>query len=329
MKTDGFLIAMIAALVAAFAAPWLGVAGGPLHLPHVTTVGIAIVFFFHGAGLSPKALKAGAANWRLHLVVHATTYGLFPMLGFAIFFSARSWLPEELRLGIFYLCALSSTISSSVAMTALGRGNVAGAAFDATVSGLLGMVLTPLLVGLVASSVTHPLPLGPAIVDIMQKLLLPFAIGQMARPLFHAFISRHKLWVTRADRVVIILIVYGAFCDATAARIWSRYEPRLIAEIAFVAAALLATALTVTIFSSRAMGLSRSDEVAAVFCGSKKSLANGGPMASVLFGASPTLGVILLPLMLYHQLQLVVCSVLARWYANGSEEHVNARCDGV
>jgi solute carrier family 10 (sodium/bile acid cotransporter), member 7 len=315
MKIDGFLLAMIAALVTALAAPRLGAAGGPLHLPQVTSLGIAIVFFLHGASLSPKALKAGAANWRLHLVVHATTYGLFPMLGFVFFFVTQSRLPEEVRLGVFYLCALSSTISSSVAMTALGRGNVAGAAFDATVSGLLGMVLTPLLVGLVAGSATHSLPPGPAIVGIMQKMLLPFAIGQIARPVLHASIVRHKLWVTRTDRSVIILIVYGAFCDATSAGIWSRYEPTLIAEIALVAAALLAAALSATTFSSRLIGLSRPDEVAAVFCGSKKSLANGGPIASVLFGTNPALGTILLPLMLYHQLQLVVCSMLARRYA--------------
>jgi sodium/bile acid cotransporter 7 len=320
MKLDPFVAAMLGAVALAFLRPGLGASGGALHLELATSVGVGVVFFLHGAALSPKALRDGAANWRLHLLVHASTFGLFPSLGLAIFWAGGGWMPEDARLGVFYLCALSSTISSSVAMTALGRGNVAGAVFDATLSGLLGMVLTPALVSLVARGAGHALPLGPAIVGIFMKLLLPFAAGQALRPWAGRFVHRHKVWANRADRGVILLIVYGAFCDAAAQGVWARYGAGVIVELALIAAALLAAVLCTTTFVARTLGFSRADEVAAVFCGSKKSLANGAPIAKVLFGAAPGLGLIILPLMIYHQLQLIVCAVLARRYAAAAAE---------
>ena len=319
MKIDRFLIGMLMAVAAAFAWPQMGATGGPLHLSVVTSLGVALVFFVHGAALSPQALRAGAANWRLHVLVHASTFGLFPALGFAFFWGAAGWMPEEPRLGVFYLCALSSTISSSVAMTALGKGNVAGAVFDATLSGLLGMVLTPFLVRLVSRASGHALPLGPAFLGVAIRLLLPFAAGQALRPWILPVVLRHKPWAATADRGVILLIVYGAFCDSAAEGLWSRYSAWVVLQIALVVATLLGLVLTFTTLAARTLRFSREDEVAAVFCGSKKSLANGAPIAKVLFGASPSLGMIVLPLMLYHQLQLIVCAMLARRYAARAE----------
>jgi solute carrier family 10 (sodium/bile acid cotransporter), member 7 len=324
MKIDGFLAAMLCAVGLAVLAPSLGASGGPLQVGLLTEIGIAAVFFLHGTELSAKALKAGAANWRLHLFVHASTFMLFPAIGFVIFTATRGFISPEVRLGIFYLCALSSTISSSVAMTSLGRGNVPGAVFDATLSGLLGMVLTPLLMGLVSVAGAKPIPLGPAVIDVALKLLAPFAAGHLLRPVIGDLVHRYKPLVMRADRSVIVLIVYGAFCDSTAAGLWSRYGVLTIAEILVAVALLLALVLTATTWGARAAGFSREDEVAAVFCGSKKSLANGAPIAKILFGATPSLGMIVLPLMLYHQLQLIVCSALARRYAARAEAEVGA-----
>lgn len=319
MKIDGFLIGMIGAVLLALVAPWLGAADGPLHLPLLTKLGIGTVFFLHGAALAPEAMRAGAANWRLHLLVNGTTFLLFPLAGLAIFAATAGLLPNEARIGIFYLCALPSTISSSVAMTALGRGNVPGAIFNATLSGLLGMVLTPLWVALVAHTGSTHLPVLPAILDIARTLLLPFAVGQVARIWIGGFVRANKRWTTLLDRSVILLIVYGAFCDSTAAGIWTRYDWTVIAALLAVALVLLAVALAATTRIARALHFSRSDEVAAVFCGSKKSLANGAPIAAILFGQSPALGIIMLPLMLYHQAQLFICSILARRYAARAE----------
>ncbi len=315
MKIDGFLIAILSAVALALIAPSIGASNGPLHLATLTTIGIGLVFFLHGAALSPHALKGGAANWRLHSFVHTSTFLLFPAIGLALFWGARGILAPEVRLGFFYLCALPSTISSSVAMTALARGNVSGAIFDATLSGLIGMVVTPLLVGLVATGVTGHLPLLPAILDVLTKLLLPFLAGQLLRRWIGGFVGRNKAWANKADRAVIVLIVYGAFCDSTAGGLWSKYAPLTILGIALLVATLLGVVLVTTTFASRFLGFSREDEAAAVFCGSKKSLANGAPIALVLFGHNPALGMIMLPVMLYHQAQLIVCSILARRYA--------------
>ncbi|MCW6537093.1 bile acid:sodium symporter [Sphingomonas sp. MMSM24] len=301
MKIDGFLLAMLAAVVLAFLAPRLGAEGGALHMAQVTEIGIALVFFLHGANLSPQSLKAGAANWRVHLAVQATTYILFPLIGFAIFFGLSSVLAYEVRLGVFFLCALSSTISSSVAMTSMARGNVPAAVFDASLSGIIGMAITPSLIAMVAAVSGKPFPILPAIGDVALTLLLPFAA--------------RKPIINRLDRGVIVLIVYTAFCESTASGLWWRYSPWVIAEIAAIAAILLAVVLGVTTALSRACGFPLADEVTTVFCGSKKSLANGAPIARILFAGNPAMGMIMLPIMLYHQLQLIVCSILARRYA--------------
>jgi len=326
VKADGFLISVLGAVALACLFPSAGSSHGPLRAGLLSEFGIALVFFLHGTELSSSALRAGAANWRLHLFVQLSTYVLFPLLGLVLFFGARRLLSPEVRLGLFYLCALPSTMSSSIAMTSIGRGNVAGAVFDATLSGLIGMVLTPLLVGLVSAAEMRPLPILPAIEDVAVKLVLPFACGQLLRPLIHPGLHRHP-WVLRhADQGVIVLIVYVAFCDSTLAGIWSRYSPLVLLEILALAAALLALVLSLTRLGARWLRLSHADEVAAVFCGSKKSLASGAAIARVLFGNSAALGLLMLPLLMYHQLQLVVCGILARRYARRyAQLHAPAR----
>lgn len=315
MKIDGFLVAIAGAVVLAFVAPELGATHGPLHADLLTDLGIALVFFLHGAALAPAVMKAAAANWRVHLIVQASTWLLFPAFGLALWFGGRGLLGEAMALGVVLLCAVSSTISSSVAMTALARGNVAAAIFNATLSGLLGMVLTPLIVALVASGGGHGVPLLAQVSQILAKLLAPFVLGQLLRPLIRSWIERWKPIVGKLDRAVIVLIVYVAFCDAVLAGMWTWANALSIVEVSALCSALLALVLWLTTRVARAMHLPLEDEIAAVFCGSKKSLANGAPIAKVLFGGSPALGMILVPLLLYHQIQLVVCAVLARRYA--------------
>ncbi|WP_148717269.1 bile acid:sodium symporter family protein [Chitinolyticbacter meiyuanensis] len=316
---DGFLLAMLAAVALALVWPGIGTSNGPLHLGVITTWGVALVFFLHGAALSPQSLKAGVTNWRLHLFVQTSTYLLFPLLGGLLVWAGHGHIPADVLLGVFFLCALPSTISSSVAMTTMGKGNVAGAVFNASLSSLIGMVATPLLIGLMISTSGHAMPLGEAIRDIALQLLLPFTLGQALRPWLGGWLARHKPVVNKVDRAVIVLIVYTSFCDSTAAGLWHDYAWWMLASILGVAALLLASVLGITIAASRALGFSRADEVAAVFCGSKKSLAAGIPMARLLFAGHPALGLIVLPVMCYHQLQLLVCTVLARRYAARAE----------
>lgn len=315
IKRHGYMLSLVAAAVLGLLWPEPGSKGGVLHLDRITQLGVMLVFFLHGANLAPKNLRQGVTNWRLHLFVQASTYIVFPAIGALIFFSARDLLPTDLLLGVFYLCALPSTITSSVAMTALARGNIAGAIFNATLSGLIGMLITPALMSIVVSTTGKSLPLLPAIFGVMTTLLLPFVIGQILRPLLVNWLTRYKSVVTLLDRGVIVLIVYASFCESSKAQVWSSYPLVSMALLFVITALLLLAVLVATTWAARRLNFSTEDEIAAVFCGSKKSLANGMPMANVLLAGHAGLGVLVLPMMIYHQLQLLVCSVLAQRYA--------------
>ncbi len=315
IKRHGYMLSLVAAAILGLIFPEPGSKGGVLRLDTVTQLGVMLVFFLHGANLAPKNLRQGVTNWRLHLFVQGTTYIFFPLLGALIFIGGRQFLPTDLLLGLFYLCALPSTITSSVAMTALARGNIAGAIFNATLSGLIGMLITPVLMSLVMNTSGHTLPLLPSILSVMQTLLLPFICGQLLRPLLVNLLTRWRGVVTLLDRAVIVLIVLASFCESSKAQVWSSYPLASMLLLFAITALLLVVVLFLTTQFARALGFSRPDEIAAVFCGSKKSLANGMPMANVLLAGHAGLGVLVLPMMIYHQLQLLVCSVLAQRYA--------------
>lgn len=315
IKRHGYMLSLVGAAMFGLLIPEPGSRGGFLHLETLTQYGVMLVFFLHGTSLAPKNLRQGVTNWRLHLFVQGATYVFFPLIGALIFFGGRNLLPTDMLLGLFYLCALPSTITSSVAMTALARGNVAGAIFNATLSGLVGMLITPVLVSAVMQTSGHSLPLWPSILGVMQTLLLPFVCGQLLRPLLIDWLLRIRSVVTLLDRAVIVLIVLAAFSESSAAHVWSNYPLLSMGVLMLVTGLLLAVVLWATTQAARRLGFSTEDEIAAVFCGSKKSLANGMPMANVLLSGHAGLGVLVLPMIVYHQLQLVVCSVLAQRYA--------------
>ncbi|CAJ0881338.1 hypothetical protein R20233_02682 [Ralstonia sp. LMG 32965] len=315
-QIDGFIRAMLVMVALALFFPALGASDGPLRLDIVTIVGVSLVFFLHGAALSREKIVEGARNWRLHLFVQSCTFILFPLIGAVILFVCKPFIPAELLLGVFYLCALPSTVSSSVAMTAMAKGNVPAAIFNATISGLIGMIATPLLMSFVIHASGADLSVGKALLGVAEQLLLPFVLGQLLRPVLGGFINKHKAIISKVDRAVILLIVFNSFADSTHAGVWSKYPWETIVAVAVISSALLFVVLGATTWLSRRASFSLADEITAVFCGSKKSLANGVPMAKILFAGNPALGLIVLPLMIYHQLQLIVCSTLARRYAD-------------
>ena len=314
LKPDWFLIGMVAAMVLAWAFPAPGAAGGWMHPTLVTKIGVALIFFLHGVALSFGALKAGALRWPLHVLVQCSTFLFFPLLGLALYASLGDSVSAELKLGLFFLCALPSTVSSSVAMTAAARGNVAGAVFNATLSGLLGVFLTPLWIAFVLKTSGHTQPLGPVILDLLRWLVLPLAVGQALHPWLGHVAARHKAGINVVDRSTILLLVYTSFCDSFAQGIWSQHGAGQLWLVLAIAIALFVVVMFAVSVASRALQFSREDRIAAMFCGSKKTLASGVPMAKLIFGAHPALGMILLPIMIYHPLQLVICGVLAeRW----------------
>jgi sodium/bile acid cotransporter 7 len=239
---------------------------------------------------------------------------MFPAIGLAFFHLLPQWLvPGPLALGVLYLCLLPSTIQSSLAFTSIAGGNVPAAMCSATLSSLIGAVLTPLLVALFASAQGHA-PTGDAIREIGLLLIAPLAAGQCLRPWIGSFVLRHKAILSATDRGSILLVVYGAFGHAVSAGLWRALPVSGFAFMIVIEALILAFMLFATRYAAKTLGFNREDTIAIVFCGSKKSLAAGVPMAGVLF-PGPDLGMILLPTMLFHQMQLMVCAGLARRWA--------------
>lgn len=314
---DPFLLSMLAAVAVASFVPDLGRTGGLLHLDTVGDIGVFIIFFLHGIALSPAHLRQGASRWRLHLLVQTCTFVLFPAWWFVLRPVFSPWVPQDLMLGFYYLAVLPSTVSSSVAMTAIARGNVAAAVLNATLSSLLGVFLTPLLASLLYAGSTgaHPMDLGDTMLKIARLLLLPFVLGQALRPWLGELFRRFKPITHLIDRGVIVVLVWCSFSDSVADGLWSRHGIGLIVMTLVGALLFLLPLLWTTRFLARRLGFPREDEVVAVFCGSKKTMASGVPMARVLFGGDPALGVLLMPILFYHQLQLLIGSVLARRYA--------------
>jgi sodium/bile acid cotransporter 7 len=311
LPIDTFIALLLAMVALATVLPAHGL--GAVVAGHGVTLAIALLFFLYGARLAPEAALAGARNFRLHLLVFLSTFALFPALGLA----GRALFPHLLTpglwAGVLLLCALPSTVQSSVAFTSIARGNVPAALCAATMSNLVGILLTPVLAGLLLAS-GHGGISGHAVGDIVLQLLLPFAAGQALRPWIGGFVARNRFVLSFVDRGSILLVVYAAFSEGMVAGIWHSLDLAMLGRLFVVDAVLLAAVLGTTTWVSRRLGFERADEITIVFCGSKKSLASGLPMASVLF-AGGSVGLIVLPLMLFHQLQLMVCAALARRYA--------------
>jgi len=287
----------------------------------ITSVAIGLLFFLHGAKLSSAAIISGMTHWRLHLVVFICTFIMFPLLGLALKPILSPLVGTELYLGLLFLCALPATVQSAIAFTSLARGNIPAAICSAATSSLIGIFLTPLLVMLLLGAEVQGSSTTDAISKIVVQLLLPFIAGQVARVWIGEWVARNKSWLKYVDQGSILLVVYGAFSNAVVEGIWQQVPLAQLAGLVFACALLLALALVITNFVGRRLGFSTADRITILFAGSKKSLATGVPMAQVLF-AGGTIGVMILPLMLFHQIQLMVCAVLAQRYAEKTEEKV-------
>jgi solute carrier family 10 (sodium/bile acid cotransporter), member 7 len=273
------------------------------------------LFLLQGARLSRAAIIAGAFHWRLHLVVFAATFVLFPIVGLALRPLSGNVLTQPLYLGLLFLCTLPSTVQASVAFTSIAGGNVAAALCSASASSILGMFLTPLLAGFVLHA-NGGFSLH-ALRSIGFEMLLPFIAGQLLQPWIGSRVRQWRRVLGGVDRGSVLLVVYTVFSGATLTGIWHQLSPGPLIVLFAVAGALLALMLAITAVAARRLGFSREDEIAIMFCGSKKSLVTGIPMANVLFAGQP-LGLIILPLMVFHQIQLMACAALARHYAKAS-----------
>jgi len=308
---DGFLLALVAIVVVAILLPGPGATGGVLHMDLVATYGIAVIFFLYGLTLAPEKMKAGFSHWRLHICVQLCTFVLFPIVVLTLGTPFKSFIPPEVWIGFFYIAALPSTVSSSVAMTSLANGNVPAAIFNATLSSLIGVFATPLLMAWFLAQSGIGISLLPVIGKIVLLVLLPIVVGQVARHWLSGWASRNIKVIRLADRAIILAIVYNSFSDSIVEGVWQGHDALLIAEIVFGVIALFFVIYGLMMIPCRLLGFDRADTIACLFCASKKSLATGVPLAKLIFGASPALGLIIAPIMLYHFCQLVIVSVIA------------------
>jgi sodium/bile acid cotransporter 7 len=318
LTIDWFIVSLLSAVLLATVLPCQGQAAMVFGI--LTNAAIALLFFLHGAKLSRQAILEGIGNWRLHLTVLAASFVMFPLIGLALRAALGRWVSMPMLDGVLFLCLLPSTVQSSIAFTSIARGNVPAAVCSASASNVLGILLTPVLVGLLLSGETQAgnggaggISLG-GVGGIVAQLLVPFVLGHLSRPLTADWIDRHPRSVSLVDRGSILLVVYTAFSAAVVEGLWGKLSVADLVIVAVLDALVLFFALFATSFGARRLGFSRQDEIAIVFCGSKKSLASGVPMAGVLFPAA-AVGFMIVPLMLFHQMQLMVCAVLARRYA--------------
>jgi len=309
-KPDWYLVLIILMAVAAVIAPARGEVA--VWFGWITKAAIALVFFLHGSRLSREAVVSGLTHWRLHLLVLGCTFALFPLVALGIV-ALPAWItPPELATGIIYLGCLPSTVQSSIAFVSVARGNVPAAVASASASNLLGVFLTPLLVGVLLHAQGGIS--ASSFWAIIIQLLVPFVAGQALRPWIGDWVKANNGVLSKMDRGSILLVVYTAFSGAVVAGVWSMLSALDLVRVLVICSVMLAAVLGLTAVAARALGFSKADEIAIVFCGSKKSLASGAPMAAAIFSPAVA-GLALIPLMIFHQIQLMACAAIAQRYA--------------
>ena len=316
---DWFLLALIGMIVLAYLLPEVGIQKGPFSLSALARYGVSVIFFFYGLRLNPQKLRAGLSNWRLHLVVHLTTFVVFPLLLLACRGLFNTEHTALLWLGAFYVAALPSTVSSSVVMVSIAGGNLPAAIFNASVSSLIGVFITPLWMSAVLSSGTSSeYDVWGVIGKLTLQVVVPVLLGIALHRWLGSLAERYRQGLRYFDQTIILLIVYTSFCESFARQLFKGYSAPDILLLAGLMSGLFFLMYGFIFLISNLLGFNREDRITALFCGSKKSLVQGSVMANLLFPAG-SIGVILLPIMLYHALQLIAASILAQGMARRAQ----------
>lgn len=307
-----FFFLMISAIFLAWLFPGVGIAQSPLHLPAIAGYGVSVIFFFYGAKLSPESLLSGLSKWRLHLMVQLSTFVLFPLTIMAVRLIFQDYFSTNTGLGIFYLAALPSTVSSSVVMVSIARGNIAAAIFNASISSVLGIFITPLLMSGILGKTQPDFDISHTILMLCLQVLLPVVLGLMLHHKIGGWVTQYKKTLGNFDQLIILLIVFTSFCESFSGNMFSGYSIPEIFLLGVMMLILFLTVFALMNWLSLLMKFKREERITIIFCGSKKSLVQGAVMGKVLFPDQAVLGVVLLPLMLYHALQLLVGSTIAK-----------------
>src|ERR1700733_3489855 len=323
IKINGFLLGLFGVVLLAFIFPDPAARNGWLHPELLQNIGIALILFLQGMSMPLEKVKKGAGNWKLHVIIQAFTFLIFPLVGLGFGFVLQRIWPDEpsaVRDGFLYLCVLPSTISTSVVLTSVAGGNTAAAILSAAFSNIVGVILTPILVSLLmhATGKTGSGSLVHLLLAITTLTLLPFAAGVALRSFVRQSVDANKIWVNRISNSVILFFVYSAFCDSVKEKIWQQYGLVLTAQILLCVIALFGTISLLIYFASHLARLNREDSIACYFCSVKKTLAMGIPLAILIFGSRADLSLIVLPIMFYHPFQLFINGILANYWAKHS-----------
>lgn len=318
---NGFFFLLIGTIILAWLVPSWGIEQNPMHLPKIAEYGVSLIFFFYGLKLNPKSLIAGLSNWKLHLLVQISTFVLFPLTVLAMKWAFPVYFSTLLGLGIFYLAALPSTVSSSVVLVSIAGGNLPSAIFNASISSIIGIFITPLWMSGMLQKTLGVFDIGHTIFKLSLEVLLPVVLGLLLHKRLGVWAARYKITLRNFDQFIILLIVFTSFCESFSGKMFDGFA---LPELFLLGALMLIFFLLVfglMDLLSVWLGFNRADRITVIFCGSKKSLVQGAVMGKVMFPSQAMLGVVLLPLMLYHALQLLAGSTIAKAMGNKNKEN--------
>ncbi len=311
IRIDQFVLAIIAAIVLAWLFPEWGNQSNIIPFDLISTIGISLIFFFYGLKLSPKNIKSGLANWKLHFLIQGSTFVLFPLLIIPFFFLVKASSDYTIWVGFLFLAALPSTVSSSVVMVSMAKGNIPAAIFNASISGLIGIVVTPLWMELFLKHSSYNVGLSTIYMKLLTEILLPVLFGLILQKYWGKFALRHNRWLSLFDKIIILIIIFKSFAESFQNKVFNSVSLVDLLWISAIVIGLFFFVFVLIGFVSKCLHFSTEDQITAQYCGTKKSLVHGTVFSKVLFPASMPVGIILLPLMLFHAFQIFLISILA------------------
>ena len=310
-KIDKFVVAIATTVLLAYIFPQFGSKSSPVNLNLLASIGISLIFFFYGLKLSPEKVKVGLKNWKLHLLVQASTFLIFPIIVLLFLPFVHSEHNKSIWLAIFFLASLPSTVSSSVVMVSIARGNIPAAIFNASISGLIGIVITPLWMGLFLNNSNSNFDLGEIYIKLLTEVLLPLILGLFLHRFFVKQAAKYNTYLSTFDKSVILLIIYKSFATSFDENVFSSLEVSNLVVIVICVILLFYFVYYFTGIVSNKLGFNREDKITAQFCGTKKSLVHGTIFSKILFQNAASIGIVLLPIMLFHGFQIFIISIIA------------------
>lgn len=312
MKFDKFVLAILVTIIIAYFFPQFGAEDSVLRLNQIASVGISLIFFFYGLKLSKEKIKSGLSNWKLHLLIQLSTFVLFPLLIIAFYpYSTTNDHIHTIWLGFLFLGALPSTVSSSVVMVSMAKGNIPASIFNASISGIIGILITPLWIGLFVQQTNQDFDYSAIYIKLLLEIATPLTLGILLQKLGHQFAMKYAKELSLFDKTIILLIIYKSFAESFIENIFAQLEWKDLGIILVIVLTLFLVVYLLIARISRLLKFSQEDTITAQFCGTKKSLVHGTVFSKILFQGTASVGIILLPLMIFHAVQILIISVIA------------------